>query len=72
VGESADVATLRYAGTEIQVAYRIPSMPKLVPHVAVAGNFIDGALQVHAPVQAGLRPDPALDARWDTFHERRR
>jgi hypothetical protein len=54
VGESADVATLRYAGSEIQVAYRIQSMPKLVPHVAVAGNFIDGVFQVHAPVQAGL------------------
>jgi hypothetical protein len=54
VGESADVASLRYAGSEFQIAYRIPSMPKLVPHVAVAGNFIDGALQVHAPVAGGL------------------
>jgi hypothetical protein len=54
VGESADVATLRYAGSEIQVAYRIQRMPKLVPHVAVAGNFIDGVFQVHAPVKDGL------------------
>jgi len=54
VGESADVATLRYAGSEMQVAYRIQRMPKLVPHVAVAGNFIDGVFQVHAPVQDGL------------------
>ena len=54
VGESADVATLRYAGSEFQFAARIPSMPKLVPHVAVGGNFIDGVFQVHAPVLAGL------------------
>ena len=54
VGESADVASLRYAGTEFQFAYRIPNMPKLVPHVAVAGNFMDLALQVHAPVSGGL------------------
>jgi hypothetical protein len=54
VGESADVATLRYAGSEFQFAYRIPSMPKVIPHVAAGGNFIDGAFQVHAPVQDGL------------------
>jgi len=54
VGESADVASLRYAGSEFQFAYRIPNMPKLVPHVAVAGNFMDLALQVHAPVSGGL------------------
>jgi hypothetical protein len=54
VGESADKATLRYAGMEFQVARKIASMPKLVPHVAVAGNFIDGAFHVHAPVSDGL------------------
>lgn len=54
VGESADIARLRYAGMEFQVAYRIPSRPKLVPHAAVGGNFIDGVFQVHAPVQGGL------------------
>jgi hypothetical protein len=54
VGESNDEATLRYAGSEFQFAYRIRSMPKLVPHVSVAGNFIDGAFQVHAPVTGGL------------------
>ena len=54
VGESADVATLRYAGSEFQFAYRVPSMPKVIPHVAAGGNFIDGAFQVHAPVQDGL------------------
>src|SRR5437870_525048 len=36
------------------MAYRIQRMPKLVPHVSIAGNFIDGVFQVHAPVQAGL------------------
>jgi hypothetical protein len=54
VGESADTASLRYAGSEFQFAYRIPSMPKLVPHVAVGGNFIDGVFHVNAPVEDGL------------------
>lgn len=54
VAESADVASLRYAGSELQFAYRIPAMPKLVPHVAAGGNFIDGVFQVHAPIQGGL------------------
>jgi hypothetical protein len=54
VGESADVASLRYAGSEFQVAYRIPRVPKLVPHAAVGGNFIDGAIQLRAPVVKGL------------------
>jgi hypothetical protein len=54
VGRSADVASLRYAGSEFQFAYRIPGMPKLVPHVAAGGNFIDGAFQLSAPVVRGL------------------
>lgn len=54
VGESADVASLRYAGSEFQFSYRIARMPKVIPHVAAGGNFIAGAFQVHAPVTAGL------------------
>ena len=54
VGESADVAKLRYAGTEFQVAYRIPRMPKIVPHASVGGNLIAGEFDVHAPVSGGL------------------
>jgi len=54
VGESQDKATLRYAGMEFQVAHTIARIPKLTPHVAVAGNFIDAAFQVHAPVEDGL------------------
>jgi hypothetical protein len=54
VGQSADVASLRYAGSEVQLAYRIPGMPRLVPHVAAGGNFIDGAIQIKAPVVKGL------------------
>jgi hypothetical protein len=54
VGESADVASLRYAGSEFQIAYRIPRMPKLVPHVSLGGNFIDVAIQLKAPVVRGL------------------
>lgn len=54
VGESADVASLRYAGSEVQFAYRLPNMPKLVPHVAAGGNFIDGVFHVDAPLEGGL------------------
>jgi hypothetical protein len=53
LAESADVAALRYAGSEFQFAYRIPSMRKLVPHVAVGGNFIDGVFRVNAMIEAG-------------------
>jgi hypothetical protein len=66
VGQSADVATLRYAGSEFQLAYKIPGMPKLVPHVAAGGNFIDGALQLHAPVERGL-DETRLWTRGGTF-----
>jgi hypothetical protein len=54
VGESADVATMRYAGMELQFAHRLRRMPKLIPHVAVGGNWIDAAFQVHAPIEDGL------------------
>ncbi|HLK51530.1 MAG TPA: hypothetical protein VKT49_25490 [Bryobacteraceae bacterium] len=66
VGESADVASLRYAGSEFQVAYKIPSMPKLIPHAGVGGNFIDGVFQVHAPVVSGL-DETRLWTRGGTF-----
>src|SRR5215469_6131792 len=54
VGQSQDKASLRYAGMEFQVARKLRSIPRLSPHVAVAGNFIDGVFHVHAPVQDGL------------------
>jgi len=54
VGRSSDVASLRYAGSEVQLAYRVPGMPKLVPHVAAGGNFMDSAFQTDAPVVKGL------------------
>jgi hypothetical protein len=54
VGESSDVTSLRYAGSEFQIAYRIPGMPRLVPHIAAGGNFIDGAIQLRSPVVKGL------------------
>jgi len=38
VGESADIASLRYAGSEFQLAYQVPSMPKLIPHVRLVGT----------------------------------
>jgi hypothetical protein len=53
VGKSSDTATLRYAGMELQFSHRLASAPRLVPHVAVAGNFIDGAFHVNAPLQDG-------------------
>lgn len=54
VGQSADVASLRYAGSEFQVAYQVPRFRKLQLHGAAGGNFIDGAFQVHAPIEDGL------------------
>jgi hypothetical protein len=66
VGESADVASLRYAGSEFEFSYRIPRNPKIVPHVAAGGNFMDAAFQTHAPVQAGL-DETRLWTRGGTF-----
>jgi len=66
VGRSSDVASLRYAGNEIQFAYKIPSMPKLVPHAAAGGNFMDNAFQTHAPVVKGL-DETRLWTRGGTF-----
>ena len=66
VGVSQDKASLRYAGMEFQVARKLAAMPKLTPHVAVAGNFIDGVFQVHAPVEAGL-DETRLWTRGGTF-----
>jgi hypothetical protein len=54
VGRSADVATLRYAGSEFEVSRRLTRYPKIVPHAAVGGSFMDTAFQTHAPVTAGL------------------
>ena len=53
-GTSSDVATLRYAGMELQYSHTLPGMPKLIPHVAAGGNFIDAAFQVHAPLTNGM------------------
>jgi hypothetical protein len=49
-GDSADVITMRYAGTEFQFAHRMPGMPKLTPHVAAGFNVIDGIFQIDAPL----------------------
>jgi hypothetical protein len=51
IGESADVASLRYAGTEVQFAYRISKIPRLTPHVAAGINLIEGEFQVNAPLE---------------------
>jgi hypothetical protein len=54
VAPSADVASLRYAGTEAQFAYRIPKAPRLSPHLAAGVNFIDSAFQVNAQLATRL------------------
>ena len=66
VGKSDDTASLRYAGMEFQFAHRLARMPRLIPHVAAGGNFIDGVFQVHAPVQDGL-DETRLWTRGGTF-----
>jgi hypothetical protein len=54
VGVSDDKASLRYAGSEFQFAYKPARWPKIIPHVAAGGNFIDGVFQVRAPVEDGF------------------
>jgi len=66
VGESADVASLRYAGTEFQFSYRIPRNPKFIPHVAAGGNFVDAVFQTHAPLEDGM-DETRLWTRGGTF-----
>ncbi len=66
VAQSADVATLRYAGSEFELSYRVPGHPKLIPHAAAGGNFIDAAFQTHAPVAAGM-DETRLWTRGGTF-----
>lgn len=45
---SADQATQRYAGLELSGAYRTERLQGLTPYVAVAGNFLDTKVRVHA------------------------
>lgn len=66
VGQSQDKASLRYAGMEFQVERSLRRLPRLTPHAAVAGNFIDGVFQVHAPVKDGL-DETRLWTRGGTF-----
>jgi hypothetical protein len=54
VALSADIASLNYAGTQLQVAHSLPQLPKLVPHASVAGTFDDVAFQSHSPITIGL------------------
>src|SRR5262249_27930053 len=54
IGESRDVASLRYAGTEVQVAHAISKIPGLTPHLAAGINFMDGVFQVDAPLATRL------------------
>ena len=51
---SQDVATLRYVGSEFQLSYRPRRLPRLIPHVAAGGNWIDGAIDLRSPVVGGL------------------
>jgi hypothetical protein len=66
VGQSADVASLNYAGSEFEFSYRIPRNPKIIPHVAAGGNWLDTVFQTHAPVSAGL-DETRLWTRGGTF-----
>jgi hypothetical protein len=66
VGDSADVASLRYAGTEVQFAYRTPKIPRLTPHVAAGVNLINSKFQVNAPLETAL-DRTRLWTRGETF-----
>lgn len=67
LAESNDTAGLRYAGMEFGFAHKLRSMPKIMPHAAVGGNFIDGYFHVHAQVADGL-DETHLWTRGGTFH----
>jgi hypothetical protein len=54
IDESRDVVRLRYAGTEVQLAYRIPQVPRLIPHGGVGVNLINSMFEVDALLQSGL------------------
>jgi hypothetical protein len=47
-GKSADKSTQSYAGLEFSGAYRIEKLGGLTPYLAVAGNFLDTEVRVHA------------------------
>jgi len=66
LAQSGDVASLRYAGSEFQFSYRVPRNPKVIPHVAAGGNFIDGVFQTHALVEDG-RDETRMWTRGGTF-----
>ncbi len=54
IAQSRDVVRLRYAGTEVQLAYQIPKLPKLIPHGAVGVNLINSMFEVDALLDSGL------------------
>jgi hypothetical protein len=54
VGLSSDIASLHYAGMQLQVAHSFSQLPKLVLHGSVAGTFDDVAFQSHSPITFGL------------------
>jgi len=66
VAQSSDSALLRYVGSELELSYRIPRNPKIIPHVAAGGNFLDTAFQTHAQVSTGL-DETRLWTRGGTF-----
>jgi hypothetical protein len=53
-GKSADIASLHFVGSQVQVEHPLPHLPNFVPHASVAGTFDDIAFQSHAPTSAGL------------------
>jgi len=67
VAESNDTATLRYAGTELQFAHRLPWIPRLTPHVSAGYNLINSAFQVNAPLTNRL-DRTYLWTRGETYH----
>jgi hypothetical protein len=46
--ESSDVVTLRYAGAELMATRSVEALGKVVPHLAVGGNYVNSIFQVNA------------------------
>jgi hypothetical protein len=54
LARSSDSISLRYVASELQFSHRIPRIPRLTPHVAAGVNYIDGIVQVNAPLDKYL------------------
>lgn len=63
---SSDTAIQRYLGLELTGAWQIPGVPSVTPWAAVAGNYLDTEVRVHA-LTFGIPDRSVLDSETWTF-----